>query len=354
MNEQNTGPGQQPQVLQPAQPIFMQPPPPPPKSGGGFLRALVFLFVVLGILAAMLIGGIYWIASAFGSVGESWIEETHYSGNRSASDKIAIVSVEGFIMDLTARHVIQQLKSAKEDDHVKAVILKVDSPGGTINASDHIHRRVKELCRGPGSTKPIVVSMQGLAASGGYYVSAPATRIFAERTTMTGSIGVIASFLNVSGMMDEWKVRMEVIKTGPWKDSGSPFRQMTDDERKRWNEIIGDAFQTFLEVVSDGRKMDLDVVKQLATGEVYTAREAKANGLIDEIGYLEDAIEAAKKLAGLDDPNVIEYKRPLRLSDLLLGEATSKRASLQIDLQSIFRANVPHVMYLTQGPTLGL
>ena len=264
MTEQNTGPGQQPQILRPAQPVYMQPP--PPRRGGGFFRALLILFAVFGVLAAVLIGGIIALAGSLGSVGESWFEETHYSGNSSASDKIAIVSVEDMIIDLTARHVIRQLKSAKEDEHVKAVILKVDSPGGTINASDHIHRRVKELCRGPGSTKPIVVSMQGLAASGGYYVSAPANKIFAERTTMTGSIGVIASFPNFAGLMDEWKVRMEVIKTGPLKDSGSPFRVMNDDERKRWDALIDDAFKTFIEVVAEGRKIDENKVRELATG----------------------------------------------------------------------------------------
>jgi protease-4 len=171
---------------------------------------------------------------------------------------------------------------------------------------------------------------------------------------MTGSIGVIASFTNVYGLMDDFKVRMEVVKTGPMKDSGSPFRPMTDEERQRWQVIINDAFETFLGVVSEGRKMDADKVRSLATGEVYTAREAKANGLVDEIGYLEDAIEAAEAKAGVTDSKVIEYKRPLDFFEVLFGSARSGKMSTQLDLQSIFRANVPRVMFLTQVPSLDM
>jgi protease-4 len=334
----------QPQVLQPA--AVYAPPPPPPKRGGGFFRAIMILFTVFGVLSVLLVVGMFALVGSI-RLPTTDVEEEYVSGDRRSRHKVAIVPVEDIIMDLTAKHVIDALKAAKEDDAVKAVVLKVDSPGGTISASDHIHRKVKELCRGPGKTKPMVVSMQGLAASGGYYVSAPADKIFAERTTMTGSIGVIASFPNVAGLMQDFKVRMEVIKTGPLKDSGSMFREMSDEERKRWQALIDDAFQTFIDVVTEGRKMDESRVRELATGEVYTAREAKANGLIDEIGYLEDAVAAAEKLAGISDSHVIEYKRPLSLSDLLLGSANSRQSEAR-DLRSLFRANVPRLMFLTQ------
>jgi protease IV len=324
----------------------------PPRSGGGIFRALGITLVLLVMFGAAFVAIIYWVGSSVASTSDTWLEETYHSGNKSSKHKIAIVSVDDMIMDLTARRVLRQLKAAHEDEHVKAVVLKVDSPGGTINASDHIYRKVKELCRGTDNPKPVIVSMQGLAASGGYYISAPANQIFAERTTMTGSIGVIASFTNVHGLMDDFKVRMEVVKTGPMKDSGSPFRPMTDAERQRWQVIIDDAFETFLEVVSDGRKMDKDQVRGLATGDVYTAREAKANGLVDEIGYLEDAIAAAEARAGVTDAKVIEYKRPLDFYEILFGSATTGKMNTQLDLQSIFRASVPRVMFLTQVPSL--
>ncbi len=346
-------PAAQPQILAPASPVYVQQFP-PQRSGGGLLRGLLIVFLVLGTMAAVVVGGLYMLGSALAVSSDPWLEEVYHSGNESAMHKIAIVSVEDVIMDATAKHVLRQLKAAAEDDRVKAVVLRVDSPGGTINASDHIHRKVKELCRGPGNTKPVVVSMQGLAASGGYYVSAPADKIFAERTTMTGSIGVIASFPNFAGLMEDWKIRMEVIKTGGPKDAGSPFRAMTDEERTRWQAIIGDAYDTFLQVVCEGRKMNLESLKSLATGDIFTAREAKANGLVDEIGYLEDAIAAAESLAGVSDSQVIEYKRPLDFLEMLLGASASSRANAQIDLQSLFRANVPHVMFLTQVAPISL
>jgi protease-4 len=352
MSDFNANQSAQPQVLTPVTPIYVQAA--PAHRGNGLLRSLLFMFGCFGLLSIVLLAGLFYIASTMAGSGDVWIDEVYHSGNRLSKHKVAIVSVEDVIMDSTAKFVLRQLKAAEEDEDVAAVVLRVDSPGGTINASDHIHRQVKKLCRGSGKTKPVVVSMQGLAASGGYYVSAPAQKIFAERTTMTGSIGVIASFLNASGLMEDFNVRMEVIKTGPRKDSGSPFRPMTDEERTRWDEVIGDAFQTFLEVVSEGRGMSTEQVRTLATGDVYTAREAKANGLIDEIGYLEDAIAEAESLAGVSDSQVVEYKRPLSLSDLLLGVSAAGRASVQIDLQSLFRANVPRVMFLTQASPITL
>jgi protease-4 len=353
MTDQPSGFDTQPQMPHPAMPVYAQPAP-LPRRGWGVFRALFIVFLVLGMFALLFVGGILGIAGMFVGSSEDRIEEHHFSGNASSQDKIAIVSVEDIIIDSSARRVIKQLKKARKDEHVKAVVLKVDSPGGTINASDHIHREVQKLIRDSESRKPVVVSMQGLAASGGYYISVPADAIYAEPTTMTGSIGVIASFPNVAGLMKRFDVQMEVIKTGPHKDAGSPFREMTEEERRRWSEIIGDAFDRFLEIVSEGRKMDRDKVKELATGEVYTAKEALQHGLIDGIGYLEDAVAAAEKKAGVTDAHVIEYKRPFHLSELLLGETAARKQAVQIDLESLLRANVPRVMYMTQGPTIGL
>jgi protease-4 len=347
-------PGQQaPQILAPAAPAIVQPAPAPRRSSG-VLTVLLVLFAVFGVIAALFLGLIFAIGFAVSDTDTALLTESYHSGSETSQHKIAIVTVDNVIMELTERNVIRQLKAAQEDSHVKAIVLKVDSPGGTINASDHIHRKVKQVRHDADNPKPIVVSMQGLAASGGYYISAPANKIFAERTTMTGSIGVIATFPNVSGLMQDFNVGVEVVKTGPRKDSGSMFRPMTDEERARWHAIIGDAFDVFLDVVSEGRSMDKEVVRKLATGDVYTAREAKEHKLIDEIGYLEDAIAAAEAIAGVTDSKVIEYKRPLDLVDLLLGSAASGRASTTIDLQSIFRANVPRVMFLTQASAIEL
>ena len=352
MSEPNSNMETQPQMLAPAIPTYIQPA--PARGGGGMLRGLVIMIALLGIIGSLAVAGAYYVGSSLVGGTDARVEEVYHSGNLNSLHKIAIVPVEDMIIDSTARHVISAIKAASEDEHVMAVVLKVDSPGGTISASDHIYRKVKELCRGPGDRKPVVVSMQGLAASGGYYISAPANRIFAERTTMTGSIGVIASFPNFSGLMMDFKIGMEVIKTGPMKDSGSMFRPMSDDERRRWQEIIGDAFETFLGVVQEGRNMSMEDVRRLATGEVYTAREAAQNGLVDEIGYLEDAIASAEKLAGVSDSKVIEYKKPMSLTDILFGSTSARRTSAAMELESLLRANVPRVMFLTQASGLEL
>jgi protease-4 len=343
----------QPQILSPAVAAIPQPPP-PRRRGRGILWTLFVLLVVFGGIAALGFWGIYSLGRSLAYSTDDWLEEKHHSGNASSPHKIAIVSAEDVIMDVTAKHVIRQLKAASKDSRVKAVVLKVDSPGGTISASDHIHRGVQKLRSDPTNPKPVVVAMQALAASGGYYISCPADEIFAEPTTMTGSIGVIASFPNVSGLMADWKVQMEVVKTGPFKDAGSPFRAMTEEERERWRAIIGDAFERFLDIVSEGRGMDRDRVRALATGDIYTAKEAKAHGLIDQIGYLDEAISVAEELAGVSDSNVVEYKRPLTLTDLLIGGMASRKPAMHIDLESLFRANVPRVMYLAQSPTIGM
>jgi protease-4 len=358
MSDQPTGFETEPKMLAPAAPSAAYPPPPVrPRSGGG-LRVAIALVVVFGGLAAVCVGGVYALGSMFTvSSDDVWIEEVHHSGNRSASDKIAIVTVDDVLYEPTAKYVLKQLKRAEQDERVKAIVLKVDSPGGTINASDHIHRKVQQICRDRSNEnfKHIVVSMQSLAASGGYYVSVAADKIYAEPTTLTGSIGVIASFPNVAGLLDRFDVRWEVVKTGPLKDTGSPFRPMTEPERERLRQIIDDAFQRFIDIVCEGRsdKLDRTKVIELANGDIYTAREAKQSGLVDEIGYIEDAIKAAESLAGITDSHVIEYKRPLSLSDILLG-VSARKPAVQFDLDSLHRATIPRVMYMAEWPRVEL
>ncbi len=296
--------------------------------------------VSIGI-AALVIGSVF----EFGL--ESAYREVHYGGDREATDKIVIITLDEPIYESTARKLIKQLRKAKEDEYVKAIVLKVDTPGGTITASDHIHREIKRLCRSGFETKPVVVSMQGLAASGGYYISAAANKIYAEPTTLTGSIGVIAVLPNVADLLDKWGVKWEVFKSGPMKDSGSPFRPMTDQDRKRWKELIQWFFDRFLTVVVECRKIKMEELKALATGDLYIADEALEHKLIDAIGYLDDAIEAAKQLARLERAHVVEYKSPMSLAELILGEEVRWGAMSPLDFDSLLRLHVPQFRYLT-------
>lgn len=224
-------------------------------------------------------------------------------------------------------------------------MLEIDSPGGLVSDSHRIYHRLSELS----SKKPLVVSMKGLAASGGYYIAMAAGKegkIFAEPTTWTGSIGVIMPHFDLVELMDNWGIRSDPIMTGPLKNSGSPLHTMTDDERASWTHIIDQSFETFLEVIDEGRpNLDLEQIRELATGEIYTAADAKEKGLIDEIGYLEQAIDEAINLAGQQEVRVVTYSKPPTVLEMLTGSA-SQAAMPKIDANLLLELTVPRALYL--------
>lgn len=271
--------------------------------------------------------------------------ESHYSGDMLAGDKIALVDISGTIMPPFTERVLETLDTIEEDDDVKGVILVIDSPGGLVADSHQIYRRLQQLREK--KQVPVYVSMTRMAASGGYYVAmgaGPEGKIYAEPTTWTGSIGVIIPRYNVSELATEYGVRSEPLTTGQFKDSLSPFREMTEEERVVWEEILDDAFQRFQEVILDGRgNLDAEQVQAVATGRIFTADQAKENGLIDEIGYLDEAIDALKDKLGIRKANVVRYEHPLSLSDLLFGSVEARQ---QADpLHQLLEAGVPRAMY---------
>ncbi len=214
---------------------------------------------------------------------------------------LAIVTLKGPIED--SRDVVDQIKTYADSEHVKAMVLRIDSPGGTVGASQEIHDSVVTTAK----KKPVVVSMGDLAASGGYYAAAGATKIVANPGTITGSIGVIAHFVNAEDLLKKTHLRWEVIKSGSVKDIGSPLRPMTPEERKLMQSLTDDMHAQFMEAVAKGRKLPIDKVRALATGRVFSGRQAKEVGLVDELGGLEHAIEIAAKLGKIEGkPEVIE------------------------------------------------
>ncbi len=213
---------------------------------------------------------------------------------------IAIVDVLGPIEG--SRETVRTLKKFSKQEDVKAIVLRVDSPGGVVGASQEIHDAVKEA----NQKKPLVVSMGNVAASGGYYVSAPARKIVATPGTITGSLGVIAQYFMVGELLKKAHLQWEVIKAGKVKDIGSPFRKMTDEERKILSHMTEDIHEQFIEAVATGRKMKVDDVRNLADGRVVSGRQAQKLGLVDELGGLERAIEIAAKLGNVQgEPKVI-------------------------------------------------
>lgn len=234
-------------------------------------------------------------------------------------NKIAVVEVLGVIESSEA--IIEDLKDYREDDNVKAVILRIDSPGGGVAPSQEIHNAVVKTAE----KKPVVVSMGSLAASGGYYIAAPAHKIMANPGTLTGSIGVIMEFANYQELLDKIGWRNEVVKSGQHKDIGSPNRPMSEAERRILQALLDDVHDQFISAVVEGRKLDAKKVRELADGRIFTGRQAKAAGLVDELGGLEEAIDLAAELAGIEDPDVV-YPTPEspKLIDYFIGEVSNR------------------------------
>lgn len=286
------------------------------------------------------------------------LEEEYFSQDKfqDGTDKIAIISVDGTIL-ISEGFVKDQIDQARRDEDVKAVVLRVDSPGGSVAASDYLYHHLSKLRTE--SKKPIVVSMGSIAASGGYYISMAAgpveKTIFAEPSCFTGSIGVMIPHYNVAGLFDKYGIEEDDIVSHRLKNMGSLGRQMTDEERKIFQTLVDQGFERFKEIIRDNRPQfseDPEALNKLATGQVYTAEQAKESGLIDEVDFIEAAIDRAIELAGVDRNNVqvVRYKRTPSLASLFLGAQSQSRG---FDLQQLFDMSAPKAYYMaTQLPPL--
>jgi len=234
-------------------------------------------------------------------------------------EKIGLVQIEGVILD--SKDVIEQIKDYVKDSSIKAIVIRVDSPGGAVAPAQEIY---KEIIKAK-AKKKVIVSMGSVAASGGYYISSAADRIVANPGTLTGSIGVIMEIPNIEGLMKKIGVKTQVIKSGRHKDIASVFRSMTHEERKILQRVLDDVHEQFIRAVSEGRGMKYEDVKKIADGRIFTGRMAKKLGLIDELGNLEDAIKLAAKLAGIKgEPQVIYKKEKFSIFDILRGNFSRK------------------------------
>ena len=236
---------------------------------------------------------------------------------------ISNVPKEGFIRTRPSKvqEVVSQLRLAEKDDNIKAVILKVDSPGGSVTASDILYNEIAVFKERTGAK--VVVAMMGLTASGGYYISLPADYIVAHPTTITGSIGVIFRRPRITGLMNKVGIDVEVNKSGKNKDIGSPFRAATAEEEKIFQDLTDRLAIRFIDLVAKHRKLEPEIITEISTARVYLANEALELGLVDEIGYLEKAVLEAKKLARLpEDAKVVVYRRTEYPDDNLYNTAT--------------------------------
>ena len=237
-------------------------------------------------------------------------------GGWIGGDKVAVIRIEGIILD--SRETIEELRHYRDNPSVKAIVLRIDSPGGAVVPSQEIFAEVRKT-RAEGKIK-VVTSMGNVAASGGYYIAAATDRIVANPGTLTGSIGVIMELANVKGLLEKFGVQSVVIKSGRHKDIASPFRAMTPEDRALLQTVLDDVHAQFIDAVATGRSLQLEQVKTLADGRIFTGKQAQTVNLVDELGDLHDAIQLAARLVGISgEPRVIETHKRFSWRDLLQG-----------------------------------
>jgi len=256
-------------------------------------------------------------------------------------ERIGVVEITGMLSG--SDPVVRQLVSFKKDDSIKAVILRVDSPGGAVAPSQEIHDEVIRVA----AKKPVVVSMASVAASGGYYVSIPAHRIVANPGTITGSIGVIMQFTNLEELYGKLGLKSLVVKSGEHKDIASPFRPMTSEDRKILQGVIDDIYDQFVSAVAEGRNLSVEKVRNLADGRIFTGRQAKEVGLVDELGGMQDAVGIAKDLAGISGEPKLVY--PPKDKENLLKYFVEESASQVGRMLQESQRTAPAMQYLWTG-----
>ncbi len=291
---------------------------------GAFLP--IFLCVCLVAASVAGLGASLGTATTGGevTVGTSPFRVRYISGPTSGP-AVAVINVNGPIIsgeapdfDLTgvpevaaSAEIVRLIKKAADDGEVKAILLRVDSPGGSVIGSDEIYNALKKV------DKPIVVQMGNVAASGGYYVSMAAKHIIAHPDTLTGSIGVISEFTNIEGLYEKLGLKSTIIKSGEFKDFGNPTSPFTEEDRALWQAVIDEVYEHFVTLVANGRKMTVEEVKKLADGRIYTGRQALKLKLVDQLGYFEDAVDKAAALGGISgEPRLIEYRRETPFAQL--------------------------------------
>jgi protease IV len=260
------------------------------------------IFISLIVLSLMFVGIAFFVL-AF-SISGTGNKNFEYVTSGSGKGKIAVVELDFTIIDPTS--IVRQFKQYREDKSIKAIVLHVNSPGGGVSASQEMYEEVKKT-RDAG--KPVIVSFGSIAASGGYYVACGGSLIVANPGSMTGSIGVIAAFMNFKDLADKLGVKETIIKSGKLKDSGNPFREMNKEDMEYFQEIIDNAYEQFLDVVSTERKIDKDELRTIANGRVFTGKQAKDLKLVDSLGTFEDAIRIAGVIAKIDgEPSIVREK----------------------------------------------
>ncbi len=321
----------------------------------GLAFALFFLSIGISALTTTATG--QWTGFFAIDEEEVWAEKIVEKGN--GKGKIVVLNVNGVIQErydapsifetvtYNHRNFLSMLRHASEDHLVDGIIIRVNSPGGGVVESAEIHDLIVEIQ--DEFRKPVYVSMASLAASGGYYIAAPADKIFANEATITGSLGVIMQSINISELAETYGIRTETIKSGVHKDIMSPMREMTEDERRILQSIIDDSYESFVEVIANGREMERGKVRELADGRIYSGKQAFELGLVDELGNLNRAIDIMRADIGRGELDVVKYEARFSFPSFLTMTTQNiiSRHQDPLGLKQLVRhSNSPSLMYL--------
>ncbi len=312
-----------------------------------------YYFIILMSILVLIMGC---AAPKFNIFSETPDPLKEYTLEGTGADKILLIPVNGLISDnpkkglITAtpslvEQVVSQINKAQKDKQIKAILFKINSPGGTITASDLLYHEISAYKEKTGSK--IVISMMDLATSGAYYMSLPADIIMAHPTTITGSVGVISLQPKVKGLMDKIGLGVEVQKVGKYKDMGSPFRDASDEERKLLQKVMNDFGERFIGLVKKHRKLTLQAITEISTARVFLADEALQMGLIDKIGYISDAVKETKKIAKIsEDAKLIVFRRAEFPEDNYYNIAGAASENLNV---SVINIELPEILSAKAG-----
>lgn len=309
-------------------------------------RRLLLLFLLFALAFSVMLNFGLMASFADFTGAASAPTEKHFAGDPLASDKIARLSANFMITNPYTDRFKKIIKHVRDKEDIKGVLLVIDSPGGLVSDSHEIYHEIQLLAE----KKPVYVQMKGIAASGGYYIAMGAgseAPVYAEPTTWTGSIGVIIPRYNATELADKIGVKADALATGPLKDTLNPLKEMSEREKEVWNVILEDSLGRFLSVIDESRpKLNMEQIKALATGQVYTADQAVANGLVDEISFEDDTLTKLADSLGLTKMQVVEYQFPLSFSETLLGVSTRKPEIHLDPISTVLEASTPRAMYL--------
>jgi protease-4 len=337
--------------------LVSQPPPPPRRTGWIVYAVIVTFFLFLSVLVNLVL-----FAAAFGANGTDAIsvttrrgryEERYLEGEEDAKDKIAVIYVQGVISSSEDGYASEegmvadiedQLQQAVDDKHVKAIILRIDSPGGEVVASDTIYQAVVAARE----KKPVVADIDTMGASGAYYVAVGADYIVANELSITGSIGVIMESFTFSGLADKVGIKFYTFKSGKYKDIMNPTREPTEDEKALVQGMVMEVYEKFVGIVAQERDMKVDDLKNgLADGRILSGKQALDAGFVDGLGYFDDAIDKAEELASIKKARVIRYVQPFNLRNLLRFMGSNDKAKIQIQLTpDVLKLQAGHMYFL--------